>query len=120
MTATARDLIPLENVPELLPIRRGKKFHRSAIFRWANRGKNGVKLQTIRVGRTLCTTDLWLMQFLTQSSIRNESQTVTGLHKRNEVGRRRSFNRNTDTEAILARHNMDTPTSAPTGKGVQK
>lgn len=50
--------IPLNQVPKLkcIPRRRaGKRLHISTVHRWATRGLQGVKLETIRFGGTLCT-----------------------------------------------------------------
>ena len=59
----ALGLVPLEEVPSLLPLRRGRKTHISTIFRWASRGVNGHVLQTVRMGGTKATTRQWLMEF---------------------------------------------------------
>lgn len=62
-------LIPLSQVPRLnfLPCRRnGRKLHPSTVFRWAQRGLRGVKLQVVRVGGTLCTTEDALCRFFEQ------------------------------------------------------
>ncbi|HSI34581.1 MAG: DUF1580 domain-containing protein [Phycisphaerae bacterium] len=52
-----------------LPKRRGqRKPHPSTFFRWAQRGLRGVKLETIRVGGTLCTTEQALVRFFARLS----------------------------------------------------
>jgi hypothetical protein len=50
-------LIPLAQVPALLPNRRrGRKTHVSTVHRWATVGCRGIILETIQVGGTRCTT----------------------------------------------------------------
>lgn len=47
-----------------LPRRRaGKRPHVATMYRWAQRGLRGVKLETIRVGGTLCTSLEALQRF---------------------------------------------------------
>ena len=59
--------IPLTQVPTTvrwLPRRRaGKKPNIATIFRWAQRGLRGVRLETLRVGGTLCTSEEALKRF---------------------------------------------------------
>jgi Protein of unknown function (DUF1580) len=56
------DLIPLENVPTLLPGRPD----RSTVFRWVTKGCCGARLKTVSVGRTRHTTERWLVEFFTE------------------------------------------------------
>jgi hypothetical protein len=57
-------VFPLGDVPKHLSIiRGGKKLHKATAFRWAARGIRGVKLETIRVGGSLCTTLRALQEF---------------------------------------------------------
>jgi Protein of unknown function (DUF1580) len=51
-------LIPLSHCPRLgvLPVRRaGRPIHAATWHRWAIKGLRGVRLETIRVGGTRCT-----------------------------------------------------------------
>lgn len=57
------DLVPLGDVPALLPRRRGKKVHISLVYRWASHGIGGVKLHTVKVGGVAHTAEAWLWQF---------------------------------------------------------
>jgi len=43
--------------------RKGKKPHIATFYRWAMRGCRGIKLETIRVGGTLCTSIEALQRF---------------------------------------------------------
>jgi hypothetical protein len=48
--------ITLRQATRLLPHRRaGKPTHVTTLYRWAVRGLRGVKLETVQVGGTLCT-----------------------------------------------------------------
>lgn len=55
----SEELIPLSQVPflEFMPRRRaGSKLALSTLYRWANRGSRGRRLETFRVGGAVCTT----------------------------------------------------------------
>ena len=43
-------LILLKDTPANLPARNGKRINLSTIYRWVNRGRVGVKLETVIVG----------------------------------------------------------------------
>jgi hypothetical protein len=54
----------LAKATKLLPPRRGDRPpHASCLFRWAKNGLRGVRLETIRVGGTLCTSRQALERF---------------------------------------------------------
>ena len=58
--------IPFSQVPNLPWVprrRRGRKLHPSSAYRWFRRGVRGVKLEAIRVGGVLCTTEGALIRF---------------------------------------------------------
>jgi hypothetical protein len=62
----SESLIPLTRVPTLAFVprrRRGKRLNQATVFRWANPGVRGVRLETIRFGGTLCTTQSALLEF---------------------------------------------------------
>lgn len=53
----------------LLPRRRaGRASHPATLYRWANPGLRGIKLETIQVGGTLCTSLEALQRFFNQLS----------------------------------------------------
>ena len=57
-------VLSLTNAAKRLPKRRrGKRPHVSTLYRWAQRGIKGVKLETIRIGGTLCTSMEALQRF---------------------------------------------------------
>lgn len=57
-------LISLSEAPAVLPrVRRGRKLHPSTLYRWANEGRRGVKLEAMQVGGTLCTSVEALQRF---------------------------------------------------------
>jgi hypothetical protein len=62
----SEQLIPLTQVPALPFVprrRRGTKLNQATVFRWANPGVQGVRLEAIRFGGTLCTTQSALLEF---------------------------------------------------------
>jgi len=57
-------VIALADVPVRLPQRRGgKKPHISCIYRWAKKGCKGIRLETIQIGGTSCTSTEALQRF---------------------------------------------------------
>lgn len=64
-------LVRLADVPDLpwLPRgRNGRPLHRNTIFLWWHRGIRGVRLATIKIGGTRCTSVRALVAFFHQSS----------------------------------------------------
>lgn len=56
--------VPLREVANLLPHRRGKKVHYSTIYRWAMKGARGRVLESHMVGGIRYTTYAALRRFL--------------------------------------------------------
>src|SRR4051794_38532720 len=75
--ASDSDIIPPSAAPpgQLLTLRQARmlpwlprrRFSQataeSTLYRWATRGSRGERLQIVTVGRTLCTTEKWLLEF---------------------------------------------------------
>lgn len=60
----SEDVVSLTEAAKFVPRRRaGKKAHPSTLFRWAKDGMRGRKLETIRVGGTICTSREALARF---------------------------------------------------------
>ena len=58
------ELIALKDVSDLLPRRRwGRRPSFTCVWRWATQGCRGQRLETLRVGGTLCTTKTALEVF---------------------------------------------------------
>ncbi len=54
---------------KIWPRRRGgKRVHYATLHRWAMRGCRGVKLETVRVGGTLCTSEAAVVRFMERCS----------------------------------------------------
>lgn len=61
---TSERVMTLAQATKHLPRRRqGKKPHASTLYRWAMNGVQGVRLEVIRVGGTLCTSLEALQRF---------------------------------------------------------
>src|SRR5690349_20185901 len=60
--------VALSDVPVLpqMPRRCGRRIHPSTIYRWAIRGVRGVRLEAVRVGVTVCTTEGALQRYFTR------------------------------------------------------
>jgi hypothetical protein len=66
--------------PKLLPTRRGgKRIHISCLYRWALYGLRGVRLETIQVGGTTCTSRQALERFFAAlAKARSDGPPATG------------------------------------------
>ena len=65
-------LIRVQDVPRLLPPRHtGKPVHVSAIYRWIQRGVQGVRLEYIKIGGTTYTSEEALQRFADRRSPEN-------------------------------------------------
>jgi uncharacterized protein DUF1580 len=96
------NVIPLTSAPSYLPRRNGKPIHNSTLFRWASKGVRGVRLETIRVGGSRCTSIEALRRFVAQLSV--------GQSGKCDVPTKswRSQERDAQTERTLKRHGVDT------------
>lgn len=63
------DLISLNDACRLLPKRRGgKRPHVATLFRWASVGCRGIRLETVQIGGTKCTSRAALDRFFARLS----------------------------------------------------
>jgi hypothetical protein len=71
-------VFPLAESPRHVPSRRGgRRLHQSTAFRWAKHGLRGVRLETIRVGGTLCTSAEALQRFFDALSVASAGPMTT-------------------------------------------
>lgn len=78
-------LIRLADVPRLkwLPRRRGgKRLNISTVFRWVQSGLNGAKLEVVRVGGAMATSEAALLRFFDQLSTEDEPVRTRTPHQR--------------------------------------
>src|SRR3954451_17851104 len=67
--STAETLLSLAQAAEELPRRRrGRKTHVSTLYRWATAGCRGVRLETVQIGATRCTSREALQRFFERLS----------------------------------------------------
>jgi hypothetical protein len=72
----SEEVLSLTNAAKRLPARRGDRPpHVSCLFRWAKHGLRGVRLETIRVGGTLCTSREALERFFARLAETDGSDT---------------------------------------------
>jgi hypothetical protein len=64
LSLLTEDLISFNEVPPMLQMR----VHVSTIWRWANRGIGGVKLETIKLGGKTLTTSQAVTRFIRKTS----------------------------------------------------
>ncbi|TWU08386.1 DUF1580 domain-containing protein [Stieleria varia] len=57
----SEDAIPLSDVPSMIP---GRRPHVSTIWRWHRNGVRGVRLEAVRVGRSVITSKQAVTRFL--------------------------------------------------------
>lgn len=81
-------LISLRDVPKLLPARgNGKRLHISAVYRWAQRGLRGNRLEVIRVGGTTYTSREALQRFASSPDAPFEHTTPNSLARQQQIDR---------------------------------
>ncbi len=89
--STCENLVTLGDVPALLPLRRGQKRpHVSCVYRWAQHGLRGVRLEIIQVGGTACTSREALQRFferLTAARTGERAPTRTAGQRRKAAAR---------------------------------
>ena len=69
--------ISLTEAAKQLPRRRaGKRTHVATLYRWGIRGLNGVRLETIQIGGTRCTSVEALQRFFDRLSAGQTAQTT--------------------------------------------
>lgn len=67
--STCEELISLADVPARLPNRRGgKRANVSTIYRWAQHGLHGIRLEVLQLGGTKTTSSQALQRFFEQLS----------------------------------------------------
>ena len=76
MIDISEEVRPLSDWAQRLPRRRqGRPVNPATLYRWANQGLNGVRLEVIRIGGTTCTSKSALQTFfnaLTAAENRND------------------------------------------------
>jgi hypothetical protein len=67
-------IVSLTSATKMLPARRGgRRPHVSTLYRWATGGCRGVRLETLQVGGTLCTSREALQRFCDRLSEPNRA-----------------------------------------------
>jgi hypothetical protein len=63
-------IVTLSRAGQYIPVLRGRKRpHSATLYRWAQRGLRGVRLETIRIGGTLCTSAEAIQRFCDRLSM---------------------------------------------------
>lgn len=111
------DLITLEEASRCLP----DSPHTSTLYRWAERGRRGVRLRCVSVGHKRYTTRQWLKDFLVclDAARRSDSTELgVGQSEQAEPSNRRRHRRRRDlpleasrTRETLERYGLDAPAS---------
>src|SRR5690242_5979730 len=73
-TATEEILTLAQAANELPRRRRGRKTHISTLYRWATAGCRGIRLETIQIGATRCTSREALQRFFEALSSPDRSE----------------------------------------------
>ena len=85
ISLSEQNVIPLKEACKLLPKRRsGKKPHVATLYRWADPGLRGVRLETLQVGDTLCTSPEALQEFCERLT-KDVAQPVTTDSRKREI-----------------------------------
>lgn len=65
-TLIDEDLIPLREVPRLLPLRNGRRVSIDAVYRWARKGLAQGRLESLRIGGETYTSREAIARFATR------------------------------------------------------
>ena len=77
---TSEAILTLTQAADDLPRRRrGRKTHVSTLYRWATAGCRGVRLETIQVGATRCTSREALQRFFERLSAEAPVESAPGV-----------------------------------------
>ncbi|MBV8232878.1 MAG: DUF1580 domain-containing protein [Planctomycetaceae bacterium] len=88
---TAETLLPLAQAADELPRRRrGRKTHISTLYRWSQAGCRGVRLETVQVGATRCTSREALQRFFERLSQADGREIPPAIGGRSLAQRRRA------------------------------
>lgn len=78
--STSETILTLAQAADDLPRRRrGRKTHVSTLYRWATAGCRGVRLETIQVGATRCTSREALQRFFERLSAGAQIESAPGV-----------------------------------------
>ena len=90
---TVEPPIPLKDVPSLPWLKQflrsgaGRKLAFSTVWRWTQSGIGGVKLETVRVGGVLCTSEGALKRFFCRAAQPAEQPPTSGEQRRQDRAR---------------------------------
>ena len=78
-------VISLSEAARHLPrLRQGRKVHVGTLYRWISRGVGGVRLEAVKIGRTLVTSREALQRFADRSSAVQRSSRVKRTRDEND------------------------------------
>ena len=81
-------VVSLTDAAKQLPRRRaGKRPHVATLYRWASAGVRGIKLETIQVGGTLCTSLEALQRFCDRLSGNDSAEAPPARVRKREIER---------------------------------
>ncbi len=61
-------MVALGDVPDLLPLRRGRKIHVTSVHRWCHRGIGGTRLEMLTIGGIAYTSREALTRFMVETT----------------------------------------------------
>ena len=83
---STESVLSLNDATARLPRRRrGSRPHVATLYRWAQRGIKGIRLETIQVGGTLCTSTEALQRFFDRLSEPREPAPNKSPHREREI-----------------------------------
>jgi hypothetical protein len=94
INSETESLLTLAQAADGLPRRRrGRKSHVATLYRWATVGCRGIRLETIQVGATRCTSREALQRFFERLSSPGSAGSQPGVMTRSAVRRARDSER---------------------------
>jgi len=73
-----RSYVPLAKLADAMPCRRkGRKTNVATVYRWTSKGCRGIKLRSIQIGATRCSTIEWLSEFFEALTLAHAASPAT-------------------------------------------
>jgi hypothetical protein len=95
-----RKCFPLREADAYFPRSKGRRVSLPTLYRWATSGVRGVRLQTIRLGQTRCTSEVWVMQFIAELNADREEAVQSIRPAEQELIRRTAINDELDAAGL--------------------
>ncbi len=103
LTTSLSPYLTLSEAAKRLPRNNGRRVHTSTLWRWCRKGCHGVKLQYVRIGRSIRVTEAGLNHFFTELAKLDTAAPASSARGTSRRKRRRT----TDAQRQAAQHDAE-------------